>query len=98
MRAARWAAIVTVLWVGWGYLSPPAAAAAAARPEKKGIVLVAFGTSVPAARAVYEGFEARVRAAFPDVPVRRAYTSAVLRARTAEEGQRLASLPSVLAP
>lgn len=71
--------------------------AAAERPEKTGIVLVAFGTTVPEARAAYDAIERRVGAAFPGTPLRWAYTSAAVRGKLARRGQSLDSLESALA-
>ena len=63
-----------------------------ARPVKKGILLVAFGTSVPEARRAYDNIERMMKAAFPDVPVRWAYTSAMIRSKLAKQGQSLDSM------
>lgn len=41
------------------------------------ILLVAFGTSVPQARAAYANVERLIRRAFPDIPLRWAYTSSM---------------------
>jgi sirohydrochlorin cobaltochelatase len=71
--------------------------AAAERPAKTGIVLVAFGTTVPEARAAYDAIERRVVASFPDTPVRWAYTSAAVRGKVARRGQALDSLETALA-
>ena len=55
------------------------------KPEKRGILLVAFGTSVAGADAAYMNVERKVRAAFPDVEVRWAYTSKIIRHKLARE-------------
>jgi sirohydrochlorin cobaltochelatase len=93
MRRLRWTLIVIAMCVCvW-----PPEVPAAGRPAKAGIVLVAFGTSVPEARVAYESLGARVRSAFPDFPVRWAYTSATIRAKLARQGQAFESLERVLA-
>ena len=68
------------------------------RPVKKGILLVAFGSSIPEAQVSFKNIDAKVKAAFPDVPVRWAYTSAIIRHKLArEEGKSLDSVAIALA-
>ena len=68
------------------------------RPVKKGILLVAFGSSIPEAQVSFENIDAKVKTAFPDVPVRWAYTSAIIRHKLArEEGKSLDSVAIALA-
>jgi sirohydrochlorin cobaltochelatase len=96
MRRHLFAAVVFGICVfTWGIPRPEAQAAE--RPEKSGIVLVAFGTSAPEAAAAYAAVEARVRAAFPDLPLRWAYTSSTVCAKLASQGRALDSLESGLA-
>jgi sirohydrochlorin cobaltochelatase len=64
---------------------------------KKGILLVAFGSSYPQAQASFENIEAEVRKAFPEVPVRWGYTSKIIRHKLAKEGQALDSPAMALA-
>jgi len=64
---------------------------------KKGILLVAFGSSYPQAQASFENIEAEVRKAFPEVPVRWGYTSKIIRHKLAKEGQDLDSPAMALA-
>lgn len=68
-----------------------------ARPVRRAILLVAFGTRIPEAQKAFDQIDARVRAAFPGVDVRWAYTSGVIRAKLAAEGQHLDSPESALA-
>ena len=56
------------------------------RPTKKGILLVAFGTTVPEARDALDNIEARARARFPGLEVRWAYSSRIVRQKLAGEG------------
>lgn len=56
-----------------------------ARPDKTGILLAAFGTSVPEAQSAYDKLEALVRREFPDVPLHWAYTSGMVRRKLAQE-------------
>jgi sirohydrochlorin cobaltochelatase len=62
-------------------------AAEAKCPQKTGILLAAFGTTISGADAAYEKIEARVRAEFPDTPVRWAYTSKKVRKKLAKAGK-----------
>lgn len=71
-------------------------AQAGSAPGKTGILLVAFGTTVPEARASYDAFERSVREAFPGVPVRWAYTSHIVRKRIAARGLAVPSVPQAL--
>ncbi len=67
--------------------------------DEKGpaILLVTFGTSIPSAQAAFANIEEKVRAAFPDVPVKWAYTSYVIREKLAKSGQHLDSPEVALA-
>ncbi len=67
------------------------------RPDKTGILLVAFGTTVPEAQASFKNIDAKVKAAFPGVEVRWAYTSKIIRNKLAKEGQVLDSPTVALA-
>ena len=61
------------------------------KPEKKAILLVAFGTSVPEAQKVFERIDEQTRKAFSDVEIRWAFTSKIIRAKLAREGKMLDS-------
>jgi sirohydrochlorin cobaltochelatase len=61
-------------------------------PLKIGILLVAFGTRTPQALAAYQHIEQKARTAFPDIPVQWAFTSAVMRKKSAGDGQPLESV------
>jgi len=69
----------------------------AKKAQKKGILLVAFGSSYPQAQISFENIEAEVAKAFPDVPVRWAYTSKIIRHKLAREGKDLDSPAVALA-
>ena len=56
------------------------------RAEKIGILLVAFGTTVPEARASLDNIDARTKARFPDIDVRWAYSSRIVREKLASRG------------
>jgi len=61
------------------------------KTEKKAILLVAFGTSVPEAQKVFERIDEQTRKAFSDVEIRWAFTSKIIRAKLAREGKMLDS-------
>ena len=65
---------------------------------KKGILLVTFGTSSPEARGALDNIDAIVNKAYPDTPIRWAYTSKMIRRKLArEEGEQLKSTAQALA-
>ena len=68
-----------------------------AQSPKKGILLVAFGTSVSKAQISYQNIERQVKAAFPDIPVRWAYTSYIVRQKLAKQGKPIDSVETALA-
>lgn len=65
--------------------------------EKKGILLVTFGSSFPQAQAAFEHIDKRVREAFPGIAVRWAYTSHMIRKKMAKAGEKLNSPAGALA-
>ena len=64
---------------------------------KKGILLVAFGSSVPEAQVSFDNIDKRVRKEFPDIPVFWAYTSSIIRNKLAKQGKILDSEAMALA-
>ncbi len=68
-----------------------------AQSPKKGILLVAFGTSISKAQISYRNIEKKVKAAFPGIPVRWAYTSYIIRQKLAKEGKQIDSVETALA-
>lgn len=54
---------------------------------KKGILLVAFGTSVPEARKAFDHIDRKVKTAFPATDVKWAYTSRIIRHKPAKQGK-----------
>ncbi len=67
------------------------------KPEKKGILLVAFGSSIPEAQVAFEHIGKKAVEAFPEIPVRWAFTSQVIRKKMADEGKNLDSVAQALA-
>lgn len=90
-----------ILFVLFTCLILPAAVLASGhgheREMKKGILLVAFGSSVPEAQVSFDNIDKRVKQDFPDTPVFWAYTSSIIRNKLAKEGKILDSLPMALA-
>jgi sirohydrochlorin cobaltochelatase len=76
------------------FLVLPAALLAAhgdKKPMKKGILLVAFGTTVPEAQISYDNIERSVKKVFPGIPVRWGYTSRTIIRKMGEKGKQLAT-------
>jgi sirohydrochlorin cobaltochelatase len=69
-------------------LAQPCLAGEGKKPAepKRGILLVAFGTSVPEAAGAIDSLKSQAEAAFPGVPVRLAYSSKIIRDKIAGEG------------
>jgi len=65
--------------------------------KKVGILLVAFGSSMPQAQVSFDNIEKKVKAAFPDYPVQWAYTSSMIRKKLAKQGKMLDSPELALA-
>lgn len=68
-----------------------------ARPVKKGILLVGFGTSEASAKVSFVNIEKKVALAFPDVPIVWAYTSHIIRHKLAKQGEVILSPAQALA-
>jgi len=66
-------------------------------PKKVGILLVAFGSSEDSAQVSFENIDKKVKAAYPDIPVRWAYTSYIIRDKLAKQGKMLDSPQVALA-
>jgi sirohydrochlorin cobaltochelatase len=54
---------------------------------KKGILLVAFGSSEESAQVSFQNIDKKTKAAFPDTPVYWAYTSHIIRNKLAKQGK-----------
>jgi sirohydrochlorin cobaltochelatase len=66
-------------------------------PKKVGILLVAFGSSEPSAQVSFDNIDKAVKATYPDIPVRWAYTSHIIRKKLAKQGKHLDSPEVALA-
>ncbi len=67
------------------------------KAPKKAVLLVAFGTSVPEAKTAYNQVEAAVKKTFSGTEIRWAYTSKIIRAKLAKQGELLDSPEMALA-
>jgi len=65
--------------------------------HQKALLLTAFGTSIPAAYANYEGMAEKFTAAFPDREIRWAFTSAFVRQKWKSRGKDILSPAAALA-
>ncbi|MFH1136551.1 MAG: sirohydrochlorin cobaltochelatase [Pseudomonadota bacterium] len=72
--------------LGLAWTGPAGASDHKDKPRREGILLAAFGTTVPEAQKAMDKMEARVKAAFPGLPVRWAYTSKIVRDKLAAQG------------
>lgn len=70
---------------------------AAQTSPREGILLVAFGTSVPEAQAGFTATEKAFKTAWPESPVVWAYTSQIIRKKLAREGRPVGGIASGLA-
>ena len=61
------------------------------RPMKKGILLVAFGSTIPEAQVSFDNIEQSVKKGLPGVPVYWSYTSRIIIKKMAKEGKQLAT-------
>jgi len=98
MNRKLWCAIVTVAFVCLISMSSFASGGHGQKnPEKVGILLVAFGSSEPSAQVSFQNIEQRVKDKYPNIPLRWAYTSHIIRTKLAKQGQELDSPEVALA-
>lgn len=90
-------AIVPLFWVALILFSSPMYAHDGKGPMKKGILLVAFGSTIPEAQVSFENIDRSVKKAFPGVEVYWAYTSRMIIAKMAKEGKNLSTPVETLA-
>jgi len=90
-------ALVLVLMISFVFPRQLLAGHGEKAPMKKAVLLVAFGTSIPEAQHVYENIDKMAREAFPNVEIRWAYTSKIIRKKLAKRGKILDSPELALA-
>lgn len=66
-------------------------------PKKIGILLVAFGSSEASAQVSFDNIDRKVKEAYPDIPIRWAYTSNIIREKLAKQSKVLDSPEVALA-
>ena len=84
------AAVLLSLFCGTAFARPGSADGA-----KHGILLVAFGSSVPEGEAAITTMESAVKKAYPNVEVRVAYTSRIIMRKLAREQNRVVDEPAI---
>lgn len=95
-RSTVFLAMILFVLCGYGYATTSHAHAPKG-PEKVGILLVAFGSSEASAQVSFENIDKKVKAAYPGVPVKWAYTSNIIREKLAKQGKLLDSPEVALA-
>lgn len=83
-----------VLWLCLALAAPALAGHETKKEPRKAIVVAAFGTTVPEAAPAIEKMVARVKAAYPGVPVSLCYTAAMIRHKLAREGKAVPPSPA----
>lgn len=68
-----------------------------AQKDKKGILLVAFGTTVPRAKVALDNFDKLFKAEFPDIEIRWAYSAKMIRKKIRRQGTEIDSPAEALA-
>jgi sirohydrochlorin cobaltochelatase len=93
-KSLVWAVLFCFVWVAAGYAS---AGHGHDVPKKVGILLVAFGSSEASAQVSFDNIDRKMKAAYPGIPVRWAYTSHIIREKLAKQGKNLDSPAVALA-
>ena len=98
MKTTRWIGCTVFAVILFFVLNGFASGGHGEKPPKKiGILLVAFGSSEESAQVSFENIDRKVKARYPDIPVRWAYTSHIIRNKMAKQGKVLDSPEVALA-
>ena len=97
MKMNKLSNFIVILFIIFCCNIAPASGHEHKRPVKKGILLVAFGSSIPEAQVSFKNIDKQVKSAFPRIPVRWAYTSSIIRHKLAKQGKYLDSVEIALA-
>ena len=97
MRLVKACLIVcTMLCMMWGE-SVTAAQHGEGHVKKVGILLVTFGSSADSAQVSFENIDKKVKEVYPDIPVKWAFTSHIIRKKLEKQGKQLDSPEVALA-
>ena len=97
-RYALFMAVIFLVLCGGSLTTTSYAHGHAPSTDKKvGILLVAFGSSEASAQVSFENIDKKVKAAYPGLPVRWAYTSHIIREKLGKQGRVLDSPEVALA-
>ena len=97
MRSVKACFIVyTMLCMMWGE-AVIAAQHGEGEVKKVGILLVAFGSSADSAQVSFENIDKKVKEVYPDIPVKWAFTSHIIRKKLEKQGKQLDSPEVALA-
>jgi sirohydrochlorin cobaltochelatase len=94
MRVRTVIGALIAMFVLWGALGGEALAGETGE-VKRGILLVAFGSSVPEGQEAISAVEEAVKRAWPDTEVRLAFTSRIIMRKVAREQNRVIDEPAV---
>jgi sirohydrochlorin cobaltochelatase len=97
MRKKRFTPILAIMLIIGICASPLAGGHGSKASKKVGILLVAFGSSKPSAQVSFENIDKKVKAVYPGIPIRWAYTSTIIRKKLAKQGKILDSPEVALA-
>ena len=97
MRKAKAILIIAVTIIACRSVSVWAGDHGHKAPKKVGILLVAFGSSVPSAQKSFENIDRQTKVKYPGIEVRWAYTSIIIRKKLARQGKQLDSPEVALA-
>lgn len=89
--------VILILLVSFLTMSIQSVRAHEKTESKKGILLVTFGTSYPEARVAFDNIDEQVKAEFPEVEIRWAYTSKIIRKILKKRGEQIDSPAEALA-
>ena len=96
MLKRLWICLVLLSLILLGAPNSPFAKDAAKVKLKTGIILAAFGTSVPEAKVDLERVVQAFHKQFPDTPILLTYTSQIIRKKLAKQGEHILSIAECL--
>lgn len=97
MRSWKFCAVASIMLLSMLAGTAVASNHGTKKEQKIGILLVAFGSSEESAQVSFENIDKQVKATYPKIPVRWAYTSYIIRKKLAKQGKFLDSPEVALA-